>query len=244
MARVRVHLLRGFGRSVLSSRLGLVPPILLRDTLAVTDVESPGTRVIVAEDDVLMREGLASLLERGGYEIVGRAGDGSELMRLVGEQQPDLAVVDIRMPPDHRTEGLEAAHLIRKEFPQTAILLLSAHVEAAQAMTLLASGRGSGYLLKSRVTELDEFLDAVDRVRRGGSVVDPLLVQELVRAREVGDPLEELTPREREVLALMAEGRSNAGIARRLWIAEGTVERHVHSIMMKLTLPESDDDHR
>src|SRR3954454_11002598 len=122
-------------------------------------------------------------LEQGGYEVVGRAGDGSELIRLVRECRPDLAVIDIRMPPDHRTEGLQAAHLIRKEFPQTAILLLSAHVEVTQAMTLLASGRGSGYLLKSRVTELDEFLDAVGRVSRGGSVVDPLLVQELVMAR-------------------------------------------------------------
>jgi DNA-binding NarL/FixJ family response regulator len=217
---------------------------VLRDTLAVTEVDPRGTRVVVADDDVLMREGLASLLERGGYEVVGRAGDGSELIRLVRECRPHLAVIDIRMPPDHRTEGVQAAQLIRKEFPQTAILLLSAHVEVTQAMTLLASGRGSGYLLKSRVTELDEFLEAVARVSRGGSVVDPLLVQELVTAREVGDPLEELTPREREVLALMAEGRSNAGIARRLWITEGTVERHVHSIMMKLTLPGSDDDHR
>src|SRR3954467_14143384 len=228
----------------LTGRLGLLTPSMLRDTVAVTEVDPRGTRVVVADDDVLMREGLASLLEQGGYEVVGRAGDGSDLIRLVRECRPDLAVIDIRMPPDHRTEGLQAAHLIRKEFPQTAILLLSAHVEVAQAMTLLASGRGSGYLLKTRVTELDEFLDAVDRVRRGGSVVDPLLVQELITAREVGDPLEELTPREREVLALMAEGRSNAGIARRLWITEGTVERHVHSIMMKLTLPESDDDHR
>src|SRR4051794_2997308 len=224
--------------------LRLVSPVVLRDTLAVTEVDPRGTQVIIADDDVLMREGLASLLEQGGYEVVGRAGDGPELIRLVRECRPNLAVIDIRMPPDHRTEGLEAAHRIRKEFPQTAILLLSAHVEVSQAMTLLASGRGSGYLLKSRVTELDEFLDAVGRVSRGGSVVDPLLVQELVTAREVGDPLEELTPREREVLALMAEGRSNAGVARRLWITEGTVERHVHSIMMKLALPESDDDHR
>jgi DNA-binding NarL/FixJ family response regulator len=210
----------------------------------VTDVDPRGTRVIVADDDVLMREGLASLLERGGYEVVGRAGDGSELIRLVRECRPDLAVIDIRMPPEHRTEGLQAAHLIRKEFPQTALLLLSAHVELAQAMTLLASGRGSGYLLKSRVTELDEFLDAVGRVSRGGSVVDPALVQELVTARDVGDPLEELTRRERDVLALMAEGRSNAGIGRRLWITEGTVEKHVHSILTKLRLPETNDDHR
>jgi DNA-binding NarL/FixJ family response regulator len=210
----------------------------------VTEVDPPGTRVIVAEDDVLMREGLASLLERGGYEVVGQAGDGDGLMQLVGEYRPDLAVVDIRMPPAHRTEGLEAAHEIREQFPDTAILILSAHVEVAHAMTLLASGRGSGYLLKSRVAELDEFLDAVGRVSRGGSVVDPALVQELVALRNAEDPLEELTRREREVLALMAEGRSNAGISRRLWITEGTVEKHVHSIMMKLRLPETDDDHR
>ena len=209
-----------------------------------TDVDPRGTRVIVADDDVLMREGLASLLERGGYELVGQAGDGSELMRLVGEQRPDLAVIDIRMPPAHRTEGLEAAQVIRERFPETAILILSAHVEVAHAMTLLASGRGSGYLLKSRVAELDEFLDTVRRVSRGGSVVDPAVVQELVAARTADDPLAELTPREREVLALMAEGRSNAGIGRRLWITEGTVEKHVHSILSKLRLPETGDDHR
>jgi DNA-binding NarL/FixJ family response regulator len=222
----------------------VVRPIALRDTLAVTDVNSRGMRVIVAEDDVLMREGIASLLDRGGYEVVGQAGDGSELVRLVCEHRPDLAVVDIRMPPAHRTEGLEAAREIREQFPETAILILSAHVEVAHAMTLLASGRGTGYVLKSRVAELDEFLDAVGRVSRGGSVVDPALVQELVAARDVDDPLEELTRREREVLALMAEGRSNGGIGRRLWITEGTVEKHVHSILTKLRLPETDDDHR
>jgi DNA-binding NarL/FixJ family response regulator len=210
----------------------------------VVEVDRRGVRVVVAEDDVLMREGLASLLERGGYEVVGRAGDGSELMCLVGEQRPDLAVVDIRMPPGHRTEGLEAAGVIRERFPETAILILSAHVEVEHAMTLLASGRGSGYLLKTRIAELEEFLDAVGRVARGGSVVDPALVAELVAARSADDPLEELTPREREVLALMAEGRSNAGIGRRLWITEGTVEKHVHSIMLKLRLPETDDNHR
>lgn len=209
-----------------------------------TAVDGHRTRVVVAEDDVLMREGLAGLLEQGGYEVVGQAGDGAELMRIVRECRPDLAVVDIRMPPAHRAEGLEAARVIRDEFPETAVLLLSAHVEVAQAMTLLATGGGSGYLLKSRIAALDEFLDAVRRVSGGGSVVDPALVQELVAAQAVGDPLQELTPREREVLALIAEGRSNAGIARRLWIAEGTVERHVHSIMMKLGLAETDDDHR
>jgi serine/threonine-protein kinase PknK len=191
-----------------------------------------------------MREGLAGLLEQGGYEVVGQAGDGSELVRLVRERRPDLAVVDIRMPPAHRTEGLEAARTIREEFPETAILILSAYVEVAHAMTLLASGRRSGYVLKSRVADLDEFLDTVSRVSRGGSVVDPALVQELVTKRSADDPLEELTAREREVLALMAEGRSNSGIGRRLWITEGTVEKHVHSIMSKLRLPETDDDHR
>jgi DNA-binding NarL/FixJ family response regulator len=200
--------------------------------------------VVVAEDDVLMREGLAGLLEQGGYDVVGQAGDGSELVQLVRERRPDLAVVDIRMPPAHRMEGLDAARSIREEFPDTGILILSAYVEVAHAMALLASGRRSGYLLKSRVADLEEFLDAVDRVSRGGSVVDPALVQELVATQNVDDPLEELTGREREVLALMAEGRSNAGIARRLWITEGTVEKHVRSIMTKLRLPETGDDHR
>jgi DNA-binding NarL/FixJ family response regulator len=202
------------------------------------------TRVVVAEDDVLMREGLAGLLEQGGYDIVGQAGDGSELVQLVRERRPDLAVVDIRMPPDHRMEGLDAARAIREEFPETGILILSAYVEVAHAMTLLASGRRSGYVLKSRVGDLEEFLDAVHRVSRGGSVVDPALVQELVATQNADDPLEELTGREREVLALMAEGRSNAGIGRRLWITEGTVEKHVHSIMTKLRLPETGDEHR
>ena len=191
-----------------------------------------------------MREGLAGLLERGGYEVVGQAGDGSELTQIVRERRPDLAVIDIRMPPAYRTEGLEAARIIRDEFPDTAILILSAHVEVAHAMALLANGRGSGYLLKSRIGELDDFFDALERVSRGGSVVDPALIQELVTAPDVDDALEELTRREREVLALMAEGRSNAGIGRRLWITEATVEKHVHSIMMKLRLPETDDDHR
>ena len=202
------------------------------------------SRVVLADDDVLMREGLASLLERAGYQLVGQGGDGTELLQLVREHRPDLVIVDIRMPPTHSTEGLEAAGAIREELPETAILILSAHVEVAHAMTLLASGSRSGYLLKSRVTDIEEFLDTVERVCRGGCVVDPSLVQELVSARKVEDPLESLTPREREVLALMAEGRSNAGISRRLWVTEGTVENHVHHIMAKLRLPETDDDHR
>jgi serine/threonine-protein kinase PknK len=203
-----------------------------------------GRRVIVADDDVLLREGLASLLERAGYRLVGQAGDGSELLRLVREHRPDLVIVDIRMPPTRSTEGLEAAAVIREELPEIAILILSAHVEVAHAMTLLANGSRSGYLLKSRVTDIDEILDTLDRVCRGGSVVDPSLVQQLVAAQRVNDPLEVLTPREREVLALMAEGRSNAGISRRLWVTEGTVENHVHNLMAKLRLPETDDNHR
>ena len=202
------------------------------------------TRVVVADDEVLLREGLAGLLKQGGYDVVGQAGDGSELIRLVRQHQPELAIVDIRMPPAHSTEGLEAAGTIREEFPETAILILSAHVEIEHAMTLLASGRRSGYLLKSRVTDIDEFLETVERVCRGGSVVDPALVQELVEARRAVDPLDVLTAREREVLGLIAEGRSNAGIARRLWVTEGTVENHVHSILRKLRLPETDEDHR
>jgi DNA-binding NarL/FixJ family response regulator len=175
---------------------------------------------------------------------VGQAGDAEELLALVRQHQPDLAMVDIRMPPDHATEGLEAAHAIREEFPEAGILVLSAHVEVDQAMELLATGHRVGYLLKSRVTDVNEFIETVERIVQGGSVVDPGLVQELVVARRRDDPLEELTPREREVLALMAEGRSNAGIARRLWVTEGTVEKHVHSILGKLRLPETEDDHR
>ena len=202
------------------------------------------TRVVLADDDVLLREGIASLLEHSSFQVVGQAGTAAELIELVRERHPDLAVVDIRMPPDHATEGLEAARVIRAELPQTGILVLSAHAEVEHAMELLASGQGIGYLLKSRVPDVDEFIDALGRIARGGSVVDPGLVQELVAARHRDDPLDALSPREREVLALMAEGRSNAGIARQLWVTEGTVEKHVRSILMKLQVPETDDDHR
>jgi serine/threonine-protein kinase PknK len=201
-------------------------------------------RVILADDDVLLREGLASLLERSDFEVVGQAGDGVELLDLVREHEPDLVLVDIRMPPSHSTEGIEAARAIREAFPDTGILVLSAHTEVEHAMELLAGGQRIGYLLKSRVTDVDEFLDTLERIDGGASVVDPALVQELVAARRAEDPLDELTPREREVLALMAEGRSNAGIARGLWVTEGTVEKHVHSILAKLRLPETGDDHR
>ena len=237
LGRASVDGAAALGRTTVLTRRGY--PILLPMAN-----ERAGLRVILAEDDVLLREGLASLLERSGFDVVGQAGDGSELVELVREHRPQLVLVDIRMPPNHTTEGLEAAHRIREEFPDIGILVLSAHVEVEHAMELLASGRASGYLLKSRVTNVNEFLETVDRIARGGSVVDPALVQELVAARRADDPLGELTPREREVLSLMAEGRSNAGIARQLWVTEGTVEKHVHSILAKLRLPETGDDHR
>jgi DNA-binding NarL/FixJ family response regulator len=201
-------------------------------------------RVLLAEDDVLLREGLASLLERSGFEVVGQTGDSGWILPLVRDLTPDLVVLDIRMPPTHTTEGLDAAREIRKEFPATGILVLSAHAEVEQAMELLATGQRIGYLLKSRVTDLEEFIETLERIVKGGSVMDPALVQELVSARRRNDPLAALSPREHEVLALMAEGRSNAGIARRLWVTEGTVEKHVRSILAKLSLPETDDDHR
>ena len=207
-------------------------------------VNSRTTRIALADDDVLLREGLASLLERSGFEVVGQAGDAPGLLEVVREHAPDLVVVDIRMPPGHDTEGLEAARVIRAEFPAAGILVLSAHVEVDQAIELLAGGEGIGYLLKSRVTDVEDFVESLERIAQGGSVVDPALVQELVSAQRRDDPLAELTPREREVLALMAEGRSNAGIARRLWVTEGTVEKHVHSILSKLPLAETDHDHR
>ena len=203
-----------------------------------------GSRVVLAEDDVLLREGLASLLERSGYEVVGQAADGTQLLTLAREAGPDLVVADIRMPPTHTTEGLEAARVIRQELPDTSILVLSAYVEVEHAMELLATGRRSGYLLKRRVSHVDELIETVDRIARGGSVVDPAVVQELVQARRVNDPLADLTKREHEVLALMAEGRSNSGIARQLWVTEGTVQKHIHSILGKLRLPETADDHR
>ena len=202
------------------------------------------TRVALAEDDVLMREGLVGLLERQGLEVVGRCGDAQELIALVREHRPELVIVDIRMPPGYSTEGLDAAQVIRQEFPQTAIMVLSNHVEVEHAMSLLASGKRSGYLLKSHVTDVDDFIETLNRLIRGGSAVDPALVQQLVAAVRVDDPLGVLSPREREVLSLMAEGRSNMGISRQLWVSEGTVQKHVRSIFMKLHLPEAEDDHR
>jgi DNA-binding NarL/FixJ family response regulator len=205
---------------------------------------STGRRIVLADDDVLLREGLASLLDRSGFEIVGQAGDPSRLLSLVRENSPELVIVDIRMPPGQSTEGLDAARLIRQEFPEVAILVLSAYVEVEHALELLATGERVGYLLKSRVTDVAEFVGSLERIVQRGSVVDPALVKELVAARRRNDPLDALTQREHEVLALMAEGSSNAGIARRLWITEGTVEKHVNNILAKLQLPDTADDHR
>jgi DNA-binding NarL/FixJ family response regulator len=200
--------------------------------------------VTLADDDVLLREGLANLLERRGFDVVGQCGDATELISLVREHRPELAIVDIRMPPSNTTEGLDAARVIRDQVPETAIVVLSAHVEVEHAMDLLGSGERSGYLLKSRVMDVDDFVETLDRIVKGASVIDTVLVHELVAARRVNDPLEDLSPREGEVLALMAEGRSNAGIARALSVTERTVEKHVHGILMKLRLPETEDDHR
>jgi len=193
---------------------------------------------------VLLREGVAGLLERAGFEVVGQAGDADGLIALVRTQRPDLVVVDIRMPPEHSTEGLDAALTIREEFPQIGIMVLSAFVHAEHAVELLSSGQGIGYLLKDRVENVTEFVQSLQRVAGGGVVIDPALVQDLVRTRPGRDPFDTLSAREREVLALMAEGRSNAGIARQIWVAESTVEKHVHSILGKLDLPDSSDDHR
>jgi DNA-binding NarL/FixJ family response regulator len=205
---------------------------------------SSALRVIVADDDVLLREGLSSLLGHSGFDVVGQTGNATETLALVRAENPDLLVVDIRMPPTNTTEGLDVAGVIRGELPEIGILVLSAHVEVEHAVELLSGGHAIGYLLKSRVTDVAEFVDSLQRIANGGSVIDPALIQDLVSGRRREDPLAVLSPREHEVLALMAEGRTNAGIARRLWLTEGTVEKHVRSILSKLNLPETADDHR
>jgi DNA-binding NarL/FixJ family response regulator len=201
-------------------------------------------RVVIAEDAVLLREGLAGLLEDAGHDVVGRAGDPDTLLALVGEHAPDLAVVDVRMPPGYDDEGTRAAAEIRRRHPATAVLVLSQHIETRHIVELVADGGGFGYLLKDRVLEVDDFLDAARRVAGGGSALDPQVVATLIGAPRAAGALDELSPREREVLGLMAEGRTNAGIARRLWLTEKTVETHVRTILMKLGLPVNDDDHR
>ena len=198
----------------------------------------------MAEDDVLLREGLVSLLDQSGFEVVGQAGSGPDLLSLVRATTPELVVTDIRMPPGNANEGLDAARVIRAELPDTAILVLSAHVDVDQAMELLGSGHGIGYLLKCRVTDVADFIETLQRIAKGALVVDPALVSELVSGARRADPLSALSARELEVLALMAEGRSNAGIAHRIWVTEGTVAKHVSSILSKLDLPATDDAHR
>ena len=200
-------------------------------------------RIVIAEDTVLLREGLAGLLEDAGHEVVARVGDAQALMAVVAEHEPDLAVVDVRMPPDYEDEGMRAAAEIRREHPHTAVLVLSQHVETRHALELVGAG-GFGYLLKHRVLDVDDFLDAARRVSEGGSALDPEVVATLLSPQPRDDTLGELTPREREVLALMAEGRTNAAIAKRLWLTERTVETHVRSILGKLGLPITGDDHR
>jgi DNA-binding NarL/FixJ family response regulator len=202
-------------------------------------------RVVVADDSVLLREGLVRLLEESGFDVVGQAGDAEDLMRKVGAHKPDVAVVDVRMPPTHTDEGLRAAHRIRSEQPTTAVLVLSQYVEEAYALDLLSeSTERTGYLLKDRVSDVDTFTDAVRRVANGGSALDPEVVALLLGRRRREDPLESLTAREREVLGLMAEGRSNNAIAEALVVTERAVEKHVTSIFSKLDLPPTVEDHR
>jgi DNA-binding NarL/FixJ family response regulator len=202
-------------------------------------------RVIVAEDSVLLREGVVRLLQEAGHEVVGQAGDAEDLMRKVRAHKPDLAVVDVRMPPTQTDEGLRAAKEIRSELPGTGVLVLSAYVEPTYAQELLAeNAKGLGYLLKDRVSDIGAFAEAVERVGTGGSALDPEVVSVLMGRARDDDPLEELTPRERDVLGLMAEGRSNAAIAEQLVITERAVEKHVTSIFGKLGLTASGEDHR
>jgi DNA-binding NarL/FixJ family response regulator len=202
-------------------------------------------RALVADDSVLVREGIARLLERADIEVVAEAGDYDEVLRKAGAHRPDVAIVDIRMPPGHSDEGIRAAHAIRAQMPDIGVVVLSQHLDAAYAIELLKAGSdGLGYLLKDRVTKGDEFVDAVRRVACGGSALDPLVVQELLGRHRSDDPLDALTPREREVMALMAEGLTNSGIAARLVVTDKAVERHVTAIFSKLLLDATPTDHR
>jgi DNA-binding NarL/FixJ family response regulator len=200
-------------------------------------------RVVIAEDTVLLREGLAGLIEDAGHDVLARVGDAEALLAVVAEHEPELAIVDVRMPPTYEDEGMLAAAEIRRTHPATAVLVLSQHVESRHAVELVGSGGGFGYLLKDRVLDVDDFLEAAERVSRGGSALDPEVVKQLLSPRD-DETLAGLSPREREVLALMAEGKTNAGIAKQLWVTEKTVETHVSSILGKLGLPQSPDAHR
>jgi DNA-binding NarL/FixJ family response regulator len=202
-------------------------------------------RVVIAEDSLLLREGLARLLESAGFEVVGQARDAAELLLKVRSYSPDVAIVDVRMPPTQTDEGAEAAETIRAEQPDVGVLLLSQTVETRRALRLFSEHpAGFGYLLKDRVVEVDDFVDAVRRVARGGTALDPEVVATLLGRRRPDDPLAELSAREREVLALMAEGRSNQGVGRKLFLSPKTVETHIHGIFRKLSLEAVSDDHR
>ena len=201
-------------------------------------------QLVIAEDTVLVREGLAGLLEDAGHTVLARVGDAESLLAVVAEHEPELAIVDVRMPPTYIDEGMKAAVEIRRLHPQTAVLVLSQHIESRHAVDLVRSGGGFGYLLKDRILEVDEFLEAAQRVTDGGSALDPEVVKQLLAPPQDDDALADLTPREREVLGLMAEGRTNASIAKQLWLTERTVETHVSSILGKLGLAQSEEDHR
>jgi DNA-binding NarL/FixJ family response regulator len=202
-------------------------------------------RVVIADDSVLLREGLARVLVDGGFELAAQVGDAEELLAAVERERPDVAIVDVRMPPTQTDEGARAASEIRERHPDVGVLVLSQVVESAHALRLFSDhAEGFGYLLKDRVLEIDDFLDAVRRVGRGGTAVDPQVVAQLVGRRRGDDPLAELTPREREVLELMAEGLSNSGISQKLWLSTRTVETHVNGIFLKLGLLPAPDDHR
>lgn len=201
-------------------------------------------RVVIADDDVLIREGVASLLNRAGYEVVGLAGDADELIAMVRSGAPNLVIVDIRMPPTHTWEGIEVARVIRSDYDAIGILLLSAHVELDTAIDLLEGGDRIGYLLKDRIMNAADVIDALDRIALGGAVIDPALIHELVSRHRQKDPLAVLTAREFEVLGHVAEGRSNSGIAHELWVSEGAVEKHVRNIFGKLNLPTTGEEHR
>jgi DNA-binding NarL/FixJ family response regulator len=202
-------------------------------------------RIAVADDSILLREGLIRLLSENGHEVVAAVGDGPSLVQAIDEHRPDVSVVDVRMPPSHTDEGLRAAVEARRRVPRSPILVLSQYVEASYADDLLADGSGAvGYLLKDRVAAVSEFLDAVARVAAGGTVLDPDVVAQLLVRRRRDDPLRTMTAREQEVLGLMAEGRSNTNIARTLVVSDGAVEKHVGSIFAKLTLPPDNEQHR
>jgi DNA-binding NarL/FixJ family response regulator len=202
-------------------------------------------KVVVADDAVLLREGLVRLLTENGHDVVAAVGDGPSLVQAIEEHRPDVSVVDVRMPPSHTDEGLRAAVEARRRVPRSPVLVLSQYVELSYADDLLADRAGAvGYLLKDRVAAITEFLDALDRVASGGTVLDPEVVAQLLVRRRRDDPLRELTQREREVLALMAEGRSNTNIAHTLVVSDGTVEKHVGNIFSKLMLPPDDEQHR